>query len=183
MVPSIRILCFYIQDKSYPSVTRDELLDQISIMRSRFPDYKSYADATINQVFTPAEMRGAGHLSANYLSTACFTGDPKHKYHLVNLPLQAQYAPVFTITALDYNHDGNDDLLLCGNMNHARIHFGKYDANYGMLFKGDGKGNFTYIDQEHSGFKLKGDVRNILYINNTLLFSINGSGISAYRQQ
>ena len=40
------MLCFYIQHKSYPYVTRDELLDQMSIMRTRFTDYKSYADAT-----------------------------------------------------------------------------------------------------------------------------------------
>ncbi|MHB1179910.1 MAG: VCBS repeat-containing protein, partial [Daejeonella sp.] len=39
------ILCLYIQGKSYPYVTRDELLDQLSVMRTRFPDYKSYADA------------------------------------------------------------------------------------------------------------------------------------------
>jgi len=34
------ILCFYIGGKSYPYLTRDELLDQMSIMRPRFPDYK-----------------------------------------------------------------------------------------------------------------------------------------------
>lgn len=177
------VLCFYIQHKSYPYVTRDELISELSIMRSRFPDYKSYADATIDQVFTKAEMQDVKHLSANTLGTTCFISDAKGKYHQSTLPLQVQYAPVFTITPLDYNHDGNTDLLLCGNINHARIHFGKYDANYGVLLKGDGKGNFTYVPQQVSGFKLKGDVRSVLTINNMLLFGVNGSGISAYRQQ
>ncbi|MEO6980258.1 MAG: VCBS repeat-containing protein, partial [Mucilaginibacter sp.] len=177
------ILCFYIQHKSYPAVTRDELLDQISMMRPRFPDYKSYADATINQVFTPAEMQGAKVLSANFLSTACFISNKQGKYQQINLPIQVQYSPVFTITSLDYNHDGNIDLLLCGNINHARIHFGKYDANYGMLLKGDGKGNFTYVDQQQSGFKLTGDVRSVLKINEALLFGLNGNGVSAYKPQ
>ena len=99
------------------------------------------------------------------------------------MPLQAQFSPVFTITTLDYDHDGNDDLLLCGNINHARIHFGKYDANYGVLLKGDGKGDFTYVDQPQSGFKLQGDVRSVLEINNTLFFSLNGTGIKAYKQK
>ena len=175
------ILCLYIQHKSYPYVSRDELIGQISMMRSRFPDYKSYADATIQQVFTPAELQGAKHLSANYLSTACFMSDAHGKYKQINLPLQAQFSPVFTITTLDYDHDGNDDLLLCGNINQARINFGKYDANYGVLLKGDGKGNFAYIKQQQSGFKLTGDVRSVLNLNNTLLFGINGTGISAYK--
>jgi hypothetical protein len=54
--------------------------------------------------------------------------------------MQAQYAPVYTITTLDYDHDGKDDLLLCGNINQSRIRFGKYDANYGVLLKGMARG-------------------------------------------
>jgi len=176
------ILCFYIQHKSYPCVTRDELLDQISMMRGRFPDYKSYADATINQIFTPEEMKGVKYLSANTLSTTVFISNVQGKLHEMKLPLQAQYAPVYTITTLDYDHDGHPDLLLCGNMNQARIHFGKYDANYGVLLKGDGRGNFAYVPQLQSGFKLSGDIRSVLNINNTLLFGINGSGVLAYQE-
>jgi len=175
------ILCFYIQHKSYPFITRDELLDQMSMMRSRFPDYKSYADATIDQVFTPDEMKGARHLMANCLSTTCFISNSKGKLHEVPLPLQAQYSPVFTITTLDYDHDGKDDLLLCGNIANTRIRFGKYDANYGVLLKGDGNGHYTYIPQLQSGFKLKGDVRGVLQIDNTLLFSINQNAVKAYK--
>jgi hypothetical protein len=175
------ILCFYIQHKSYPCATRDELLDQISMMRGRFPDYKSYADATINQVFTKEEMKGVKHLSANTLSTSCFISNASGKLHAVQLPMPVQASPVFTITTLDYDKDGNDDLLLCGNINHARIHFGIYDANYGVLLKGDGKGNYSYLPQQQSGFKLKGDIRSVIDVDNTLLFGINGKGVEAYK--
>lgn len=176
------VLCFYIKHKSYPFVTRDELLKQISMMRSRFPDYNSYADATIDKIFTTEEMKNAGHFSANFLATGCFISDQSGKLREMRLPLEAQFAPVFSVTLMDYDHDGNADLLLCGNMNHARIHFGKYDANYGLLLKGDGKGGFTYIDQQQSGFKLTGDVRGVVQSGKTLLFSINGIGITAYRE-
>lgn len=175
------VLCFYIQHKSYPCVTRDELLDQISMMRSRFPDYKSYADQTISQIFTPEEMNGAKRLEANCLSTACFISDRQGKLHEVTLPVQAQSSPVFTITAFDYDRDGNEDLLLCGNINHARIHFGKYDANFGVLLRGDGKGHFSYVDQQQSGFHLWGDVRSVVALNNLLLFGINQGSVKAYQ--
>ena len=66
------IFCFYVQGKSYPYVTRDELLDQMSIMRTRFQDYKSYADATLTDIFTEEELKGAGRLTANYFKTAYF---------------------------------------------------------------------------------------------------------------
>lgn len=101
---------------------------------------------------------------------------------MTQLPPEAQYAPVFTINLLDYDGDGNNDLLLCGNIDHTRVRFGKYDANYGMLLKGDGKGQFSYVSQQKAGFKLTGDVRSVVEVNGTYLFGVNGKGIRAYRQ-
>ncbi|MCW3110447.1 MAG: RNA-binding protein, partial [Segetibacter sp.] len=165
----------------YPYVTRDELLDQMSIMRTRFTDYKSYADATLKDIFTEQELTDVNHLQANYLQTAYFESGADGRFHEKKLPLQAQFSPVFTITDLDYDKDGKTDILLCGNINHARLRFGKYDANYGVFLKGDGQGNFTFIPQQQSGFNIWGDVRSVLNINNTLLFGINQQGVKAYK--
>ncbi|MES1160263.1 MAG: hypothetical protein ABUM51_05885, partial [Bacteroidota bacterium] len=79
--------------------------------------------------------------------------------------------------------DGKEDLLLCGNINHARIRFGKYDANYGCLLHGDGKGNFSYIGQRESGFHLIGDVRSVVRVGQTLLFGVNQAPLRAYRSR
>ncbi|WP_161890178.1 VCBS repeat-containing protein [Pontibacter russatus] len=176
------ILTFYIQGKSYPYVTRDELLDQMSTMRTRFTDYKSYADATLQDIFTPEELNEAGHLSANYLQTAYFESNAQGKFQEKPLPVEVQFSPVYAMTTLDYNSDGNQDLLLGGNMSQARLRFGKYDANYGILLQGNGKGEFTYVPQARSGFQVKGDVRCILNVNNTLLFGINQQGLAAYKR-
>lgn len=176
------ILCFYIQHHSYPYITRDELLDQLSYLRPRFPDYKSYADATLTDIFSPAELKGAGHLRANTLATTLFLSDSKGRLHSSTLPAEVQYAPVFTITPLDYDHNGMTDLLLCGNINRARLRFGKSDANYGVLLKGDGTGHFSYVPQTVSGFKLTGDVRSVMELNHLLVFGINESGLKAYVQ-
>ena len=174
------VLCFYIQGKSYPYVTRDELFDQISSMRPRFKDYKSYADVTMKEIFTENEMKNVNHLQANYLKTAFFESGVNGKLHEKPLPLEVQFSPVFTIMVLDFDHDGKEDLLLCGNINRARLRFGKYDANHGILLKGDGKGNFNYINQQQSGFNLRGDIRSVININNYLIFGINQGETKAY---
>jgi enediyne biosynthesis protein E4 len=168
------ILCFYINHKSYPYVTRDELYDQMSMLRTRFPDYKSYADATIQDIFTPEELQGVKHLQANCLETSLFMMGTDHQFHKTMLPIQTQFAPVYTITRV------GDNLLLCGNINHARLKFGKCDANYGVWLEGDGKGNFNYIPQRQSGFHLKGDVRSVLPLGRRLLFGINQQLLEAY---
>lgn len=174
------ILCFYIQHISYPYVSRDELLDQISMMRGRYPDYKSYADATIHDIFTNTELSSAGHLFASNLATSLFLSDSKGKLHQADLPVQAQFSPVYTITQL--KQGTTDEVLLGGNINRARLRFGKSDASYGGLFKVDIKGHFTYIPQTESGFAIKGDIRSVLEINHTLLIGLNEQGLKAYRQ-
>jgi hypothetical protein len=151
-------------------------------MRTRFNNYESYADATLNEIFTEEELKGAKHLEANYLKTGLFINTGS-KFKEAALPLEVQSSPVFAVSSFDYDKDGNKDILLTGNIQKARLRFGKYSANFGMLLKGNGKGGFTYIPQLNSGFKLRGDVRSIVNINNnnTLLFGINQQPVEAYK--
>ena len=175
------LFCFYIQGKSYPYITRDELLDQLGIFRKRFTTYKSYADITLPDLFKPEELASFRHARANRMETTFFKSGSDGKFHISALPVQAQYSPVCAIHILDYDKDGNEDVLLCGNINQAKLRFGKWDANYGVLLKGDGKGNFQYISQVDSGFDLRGDVRSVVEINKTLLFGIGQQPVKAYK--
>ncbi|PWJ59358.1 VCBS repeat protein [Dyadobacter jejuensis] len=176
------IMSFYIQGKTYPYVTRDELLDQLSIMRNRFQDYKGYAEAGITDIFTKEELSGAKTLEANRLATTLFMGTPKGKFVEKELPVAVQMSPVYTITAVDFNQDGHKDLLFCGNTQKARLRFGKYDANYGVLLQGDGQASYTYVPQWKSGFGLRGDVRSVVSIHDdVLLFGINQKAVRAFK--
>lgn len=175
--------CFYIQGKSYPYVTRDEMLEQIGSLRKRFTTYLSYADITLNDIYKKEELNAAGQLSANHMETTLFMGGADGKFTLASLPIQAQYSSVHTITVLDYDKDGHDDVLLCGNNNHTKIRIGKLDANYGVLLKGNGQGEFHYVKQASSGFDLRGEVRSVIEVNRTLLFGINQQTIRAYRSK
>jgi len=177
------VLCTYIGDTSYPFMTRDELVQQVSGMSQKFPDYKSYADARLTDIFPAAALAEAEHLRASCLRTVLLKRGADGRFHEAALPVEAQYSPVFTITALDVDHDGNKSLLLCGNVTHSRLRFGKYDANYGVLLKGDGKGGFRYIGQPVSGFHLRGDVRSVVEWEGMLLFGVNSVGISAYSRK
>ena len=174
------ILSFYIQGKSHPYLTRDELLHQISSMRTRFTDYETFAEAGLENMFSKEDIASAGHLIANHLETSLFINDKKGMKQ-ITLPLEAQISPVFAIESLDINLDGHPDLILTGNINNARLRFGKYDANHGVVLLGDGQGNFIYLPQIKSGLNVKGDVRSILQIGNQLLFGINQDTLKTYK--
>lgn len=176
------ILCTYIKGKPYPYVTRDELLDQMSIMRPRFPDYKSYANTGIYEVFTKEELKGVGRLEANYLKTAYFSLDNTGKFEEKVLPIEVQISPVFAVLSYDFDKDGYQDLWLGGNISRARLRFGKYDANYGILLRNKGNGEFSYIPQGQSGFILRGDVRSVISIKDKIFVGVNQEGLRAFKQ-
>jgi hypothetical protein len=174
------ILCFYVQGKSYPYLTRDELLEQIGSKRPKFTNYESYSNATLTDIFGENELKDAKKLEANYFKTACFIQNDKGQFQEKTLPIEAQFAPIYAISSLDYDQDGKKDLVLCGNLNKTRLKFGKYDANYGLLLKGNGNGVFSSIPQRKSGFHIQGDVKSIVILKNTLLFGINQETVKAY---
>lgn len=174
------IFSFYIQGKRYPYVTKDELVTQLPVMRKRFFEYRSYADITMEDIFQQNELKDAGHLSADHMATSCFLSSPAGKFRAAVLPNEVQYSPVYTINTLDFNNDGKQDLLLCGNNSHTKIRLGKFDANYGVLLQGDGNGNFSYVRQTVSGFNIWGDVRSCVRLNNRFYFGINGKNIISY---
>ncbi len=174
------IFSFYIQHKRYPYITRDELVTQLPYLRKRFASFKSYADISMDDLFQNDELKNAGHLTATIQSTTCFLSGAGQKFSITVLPDEVQYAPVYTITPLDFNNDGKQDILLCGNNSHTKIRLGKFDANYGVLLAGDGKGHFNYIKQPVSGFNLHGDIRSVIQIKNKLLFGICGKELLSY---
>ncbi|MFK7811849.1 MAG: FG-GAP repeat domain-containing protein, partial [Maribacter sp.] len=174
------IFCYYIDGKSYPYVTRDELVGQLSRLRSKYTSYESYSNETITDVFTEEELSVANKLTANHMKTTLFLSG-NEKYEIAPLPIQAQYSPVYSIVQSDLNKDGNQDLLLFGNNEHFKLRLGKFDANYGVMLIGDGNGSFNYIDQTESGLKVNGDVSSSVLIDDILYLSEKGKSVRTYK--
>lgn len=175
------IMTSYIQNKKHVYLTMDELVSQLPMLRSKFVSYGNFSDATFNDIFDENHLIGSKHLEANHLETTCFLSDSTGKFSISKLPMEVQNSQVNAILPIDFNHDGHLDLLLNGNNSHYKIRLGKMDANYGVLIQNDGMGNFKYIPQVQSGFKIKGDVNSSISLNNQLYFGINSGKLVTYK--
>lgn len=180
------ILECFIGDGPYPYPSRDELLDQMVSMRSKFTDYASYSKAKLADLFSEEELEKSQKLEIQTLESTYFenTGTgflPKP------LPRMAQMSPIYAILPLDINGDGNQDLIVGGNQSHTRIRIGKMDAGFGLVLLGDGKGNFNPLSPMESGLGIKGDIKSILNLKSSdgefILFGINQQRPEVYRIQ
>ncbi len=156
------ITSYYLPDstgevKEFPVDMRDDLLRQINTMRSRFPTYRSYALATMDEVLTKNEREGALILHANDFSTAMLRNDGNGHFTLVPLPPEAQWSVIDGMAVADFDGDGQLDLAISGNDYGTSVNFGRYDALNGLYLSGDGKGGFTPLSILKSGLYIPGN--------------------------
>jgi enediyne biosynthesis protein E4 len=174
------IFCYYIDGVSYPACSRDDLVDQMPILKKKFLEYKTYSVATINDIFSAEQLENVGLLKAEMLTSVYLQNNGKQGFALKTLPQEVQSSPVKAMTVVDYNNDGKKDLVMAGNNVWNRIKFGRYTANHGLLLEGDGKGNFKYIAQAKSGLNLKGDVKSMQLVGKKLVAGVNNNPVKMY---
>jgi hypothetical protein len=174
------VFCYYIDGKSYPAISRDDLTDQLPFLKKKFLQYADYSTATINDLFTPEQLKDAGLLKATEMRTVYLENKENKNFVLHELPVEAQLAPVYAITSADINRDGKKDLILAGNNAWTRIRYGRYEASHGTVLTGDGKGNFKFIPPAQSGITVRGDVRSMEYISPYLFFGINNQAAETF---
>ena len=157
MIPSLYLTDRDGKMRECPAESRDDLLRQINAMRKKFPDYKSYAVATMDQVLTPEERKGALMLEANDFRSCLLQNEGNGRFSLHPLPAQAQLSVIDGMVADDFDGDGQLDVLLSGNDFGAEPVVGRYDAMNGLLLRGDGKGGWLPLSVMQSGIYLPGD--------------------------
>ena len=177
------ILNNFIDGELVPFMSRDELLDQMYGMRSKFTDYASFSKAKLKDLFSEETLKTAMKVELNELRTV-YLENKGNKLENHDLPVEAQFAPVYGIVVMDFDGDGNLDFILGGNQNTARLRLGMIDANFGQVYLGNGKGEFTHVSPSVSGLNFVGDVKSIEIIDlshlKVLLVGVNNQGIEAY---
>lgn len=153
------ILSYFIDNDSYPALSRDDMIGGMNYLKQRFNSYAEYATTRTQDIFTEQELDGASTLLAKALESGWIENKGNGYFTLHAFPMMAQVSPVYSILPGDFNHDGRPDVILGGNFSNTRVKFGRYDANNGVLLLGNPLGSFDYAGTEMSGLNIKGEVR------------------------
>lgn len=180
------IFCYYIDGVSYPAASRDDLVDQLPVLKNKFLEYHKYSTATIADLFKAEELKDAKVLQTEILETI-YLENSGGGFKLRKLPSEVQFAPVYGMASLDANKDGKKDIVFTGNNSWTRIKYGHFTSSRGTLVSGDGSGNFKYIPQYQSGLNIRGNVRSLTQISSgksgpdQLIFGINNAQVNTVK--
>jgi enediyne biosynthesis protein E4 len=165
------VITYYIDHKPWPIYSRDDLMQQIPSYNKRFLQYSDFANAGMEDIFGE-KLKKAIHYTASQMSSLLLENTGK-SFAIHQLPMYAQWYPVYSITVMDVNGDGKMDIVTGGNQTYSRIKFGAYGCGKGDVFINKGGFNFERLPPLQSGIKISGDVRNAILVDHQLIFGIN----------
>lgn len=160
-----QIICSYNGNNSYPAAQKDDLVNQIPSLSSKYKKNDDYKDATIEDIFSPEVLQRALVLKAEKMESCVMINSGHDSFQLTPLPSEAQFSPVYAVYADDFDHDGICDILLGGNQYRAKPETGIYDASYGLLLKGSPEGKWYPVSSLNSGIFTKGEIRDLKILN------------------
>ncbi len=159
-----QIICRFIGEESYPVVKKDDLVRQIPSLQNKYKKFDDYKNQTIQDIFPLEILNRSILLNAYVLESCTMINNGSGSFHLIPLPREAQFAPVFAIIANDFDHDGICDILLGGNQYRAKPETGIYDASYGLLLKGTKDTGWLPVSSLESGICTKGEIRDFKFL-------------------
>ncbi len=158
--------------------------EQVPSIASKFPNYTSFANANLKDIYGEGLEAGL-HYQAHTFESAMLVNEGG-SFKLVPLPRQAQFSTVQAIVVEDFNGDGKKDIVMGGNLFNAEIETTRADASVGSVFLGDGKNIFAKnLKVNESGFFIPYDVKDIKSIQvdgkPCLLVGINNNALYFFR--
>ena len=155
------VLGYYYEGTQYPLRGRQCSSQQIPAISIKFEDYNSFAEATLEEVYSEGDLKDALHYQAFTFASSYLQNHGDESFTVNPLPNQVQLSSINGIVSDDFNQDGHLDLVVAGNLFNAEVETTRNDAGYGDLLLGDGEGNFKPIPYQQSGIYLPHDTKEI----------------------
>ena len=150
--------------KLVPSRGRQCSSQQMPFIKEKFPSYKDFANASMEDIFGEKSLEASLHREVVTFESIVLINNGNGTFEHKMLPIQAQLAPIMSIISKDLNDDGKVDLIIAGNMFDAEVETPRYDAGDGLILFGDGTGNFKPLTIRQSGFYAPHNVKSIAYL-------------------
>jgi hypothetical protein len=182
------VLTQEINGTEYPFAGMVPLGREMYTLALRYPTFAAFAQASVGQLFSAAQLRQAVHLQADTFASVYLHNEGGGRFKMSALPNLAQIAPIKSMVVHDVDGDGHLDLIIGGNLYDAEPNTTRADAGNGLWLKGlaGGKqeGHFTPVPASESGLLASKNVSGLALIRTqaglALLVANTGDSLQAF---
>lgn len=161
------VLGYYNYGTHYPVRGRSCSAQQVNSLKDIFPDYQSFAIATLTDVYTEKKLNNSLHYEAQSFASVIIEHKKGNTFGMNALPIESQFSTINDVVITDINEDGIKDVVTAGNLYHTEVETSRADAGVGLYLKGKGSGKFESIPANKSGLFLPYDVKELRLIETT----------------
>ncbi len=175
------ILAFRAENgKDFPYALRHNLIDQMKGLTKKYPNYGSFKNASITDMFLPEELETAQRLEANTFASVILINEGGFGFTVKELPIKAQFSTIYAIATHDFDKDGDVDMVLGGNLYNVKPEVGRYDASYGVYL--ENLGNMEFKSHKNgNGFHVTGEIRDLMIHGRKLIVARNNDSLAVFK--
>lgn len=129
-----------IDGRDYPFVLRHDFIKQFPSLSSKYPNFKSYSDQTVQEIFSEKNLNSFLKLTVNTQEHVAIINKPVEP-HIITLPKRSQFSSVYDFWSGKILSNNSIDILSIGNLKEVKPMAGPYDASYGTLINWEKEGD------------------------------------------
>ena len=161
------IQSYYENGIRFPTRVIGSLISQIPTLRKTYLNIEDIARISLEElVGGDSILKKAHYLKSEMGTSIVLINNGNKPFTIQKLPVISQSAPIYGTQLMDINADGNIDILHAGNFYGPDRDSWRFDAGIGEVLTGDGKGNFTAVQNTQTGFFVPGEARSTITIPN-----------------
>jgi len=138
------VITYYKAGKEIPFSSKEALVKQLPSLNKKFLSYESFANASLEDLFSKEKVKAASKKQIFELANMYFENNGKGGFLGKKLPPIAQSSIVHDIALEDFDNDGFNGIILVGNSYEINTQLGRMDSSHGVFLKYDKTTGFTW---------------------------------------
>ena len=156
------VLAKFVGDVQVPVRGKECMTQQMPFVSEKFPTYHTFADAKLSDICGD-NLKSSLSYKSDWFASSFIIND-NGKYLISKMPVDAQYSSVNGMLMADFDGDGDDDILIGGNMFGSEVETTRGDGSYGLLLAQDADHKFVSKGYLETGFFIPYDVKDMQLI-------------------
>ncbi len=156
--------------------------EQMPQISQKFESFASFASAEIDDVIGPGISK-AEHRKIDLFSSMVLYNNGDKSFEMKKLPKECQLSVINAVVVKDLDEDGWLDLITAGNRFNVEVETTPSDASMGAVLINKGDRTWATMRPMESGIYLKGDVKDLIFINDNLITTENSGPVRIFTKK